>query len=134
MELKDRLADLRAVNGLTLRQLRERIDERTGTKMSFSYLSALERGEATPSVDVLNRIAAAYDMQVDDLLGPVAMPDAPQPHYSPSFLEFVEKWKVPDAWKRTLWRIEYRGKRPDTVGDWELVYAAIKRVVEPDPE
>lgn len=134
VELKDRLRELRQANEMTLRQLRERIEERTGAKMSFSYLSALERGEATPSIDILTRIAAAYDMTVDDLLAQVSMPNAADPQYSASLNEFARRRKLDDSWKRVLWRIEYRGKRPDTVRDWELLYAAIRSAMELDEE
>lgn len=102
--------------------------------MSFSYLSALERGEATPSIDILTRIAAAYDMTVEDLLAQVSMPDAAAPQYSTSLNEFARRRKLDDSWKRVLWRIEYRGKRPDTVRDWELLYAAIRSAMELDDE
>ena len=133
-QLKDRLRELRNEQGLTLRELRQRIEERSGERMSFSYLSALERIESTPSIETLTRIARAYDMTVEDLLGPVALPGNVEPGYSDSLNQFVSDRGLDDAWKRTLWRVEYRGKRPDSVRDWELLYAAIRSAMELDEE
>lgn len=129
MELKDRLAALRRSRGYSLRELRERIERETGEVMAISYLSALERVGRTPSVETLARIAAGYGMTLQELLAPVAVagrPDAPR--YSPSFDAFAAKRGLDPTEKEELWRVQYRGTRPETEEDWELLYATLNAI------
>lgn len=129
MELKDRLAELRRSRGYTLRALRERIERETGEVMAISYLSALERDVRTPSIDTLSRIAAGYGMTLEDLLRPVEVGGAGQgPGYSPSFDAFATKRNLSNTDKEELWRIQFRGARPETEDDWDLLYLALNRI------
>jgi len=68
----DRTAELRKERGLTLRDLRNLIEEQTGTRLSISYLSALERSQAVP--EILARLARGYQLSLPDLLAPVDAP------------------------------------------------------------
>lgn len=58
-----RLRQLRAVHGLSLRQLAKRIGA------SPSLLSQIENGKVTPSVDTLYQLAGALDTQVAAFFG-----------------------------------------------------------------
>ena len=55
------LRSLRKREGWTLRDLV------TASDLSVGYLSALEHGHSSPSLDVLCKLAKAYDMKLSDL-------------------------------------------------------------------
>jgi transcriptional regulator with XRE-family HTH domain len=61
MTLADRLRSLRIESGKTLR------DVQAISGISISHLSGIERG-TYPSVDVLERIADVYGMELSELL------------------------------------------------------------------
>jgi transcriptional regulator with XRE-family HTH domain len=131
MLLKDRLAELRRARGLTLREVRDLIEERTGEKLSVSYLSALERNETAASVEMLNRIAGGYSISLRDLLEPVDMYtslfDPPtDERYPPALREA----NVPEEWKQTLFKIQFRGRRPETAAQWEAIYAMLRTYID----
>lgn len=133
MQLSDRLAELRQERGFTLRELRTRIDEVDGSPPSISYLSELERGQATPSLDTLSRLARAYDLSLQDLLAPVDNQEGQtDARYPPSLLEFAHERGLSDAWKEALARVEYRGKRPDSVMEWEAIYGILRAFLDRD--
>lgn len=133
MLLSDRLAELRRERGLTLRELRTRIAEVTDNPPSISYLSELERGQATPSLDSLSRLALAYNLSLQDLLAPVDDHDGQtDAQYPPSLLAFARERGLSDAWKETLARVEYRGKRPDNEMEWEAIYGMLRVFLERD--
>jgi transcriptional regulator with XRE-family HTH domain len=66
--LSKRLADLRMSYGWTLRDLAGRIEAKDNQRMSYSYLSALEKGKSMPSIGTLDRIAVAYGLTICELL------------------------------------------------------------------
>lgn len=69
MTIGERIATLRHEQGWTLRELREQIEVVTGHRISFSYLSALERGiQHHPSITQVARIAAAFDLTLCQFL------------------------------------------------------------------
>ena len=126
MELKERLATLRRSRKYSLRELRERIERESGEAMSISYLSELERRGGTPSMEVLTRIAAGYGMTVRDLLAPVELDETPvEPLYSPEFKSFARRRGLDETEMEELWRVVYRGNRPETEDDWDLLYSAL---------
>lgn len=129
MQLKERLETLRHDRGYTLRELRARIEAATGVDLSIAYLSALERVERAPSIETLARIAAGYEITVQDLLEPVELvsPSATR-SYSPSFQAFAQKRELSDMDQEELWRVVYRGSRPDTIDDWELLYVTLNSI------
>ena len=68
-DLHERLAALRRERGYSLREMQRRIEEQTGERVAISYLSKLERGQVTPRIDTLCRIAAGYGVSPKALLG-----------------------------------------------------------------
>lgn len=129
MNLQERLAQLRKARGYSLRELRDRIERETGEAMAISYLSALERVGRTPSIDTLTRIAAGYGMSLQELLAPVDTVGEPEAQrYSPSFDAFARKQNLDVADKEDLWRIQYRGARPETEDDWNLLYLTLNKI------
>lgn len=127
MELKDRLTQLRQERGYTLRELRDRIERETGDRMSFSYLSSLERVGRTPSIEALTHIAAGYGLSVQALLAPVGFDEAlSAERYPPSLVEFMDQEEVDADWLDTLASIQFRGERPSTADEWRAIYGLLK--------
>ncbi len=134
MELRHRLAELRRESRMTLRELRERISERTGTKLSISYLSELERTETVPSVETLGRVAAGYDLSLYDLLAPVDSPvdfsgGGTDAQYPATLRALIEKEQIDEEWANTLSRIEFRGRRPDSEAEWMAIYSTLNAFI-----
>jgi transcriptional regulator with XRE-family HTH domain len=71
--LGDRLRDLRAQHGLTLRQLAQQAD------VSPALLSQIENGATDPSLATLRKLARVFDASIAALF---ADPDAPEVHVS----------------------------------------------------
>lgn len=59
--LKYFVGDVRYAKGMSLRELSDR------ARISKSYLQRIEAGEATPSLEVMVRIARALGVPLDDL-------------------------------------------------------------------
>ncbi len=134
MELRERLAELRREEGLTLRQLRDRIEALTKERISISYLSEIERLDTTPSIDTLAKIARAYDISVADLLAPVDFfEERTEAQYPKSLRAFLAHEGLHPDWAMTLSRIEFRGHRPQSEDDWRAVYSVLKALI-PDRE
>lgn len=129
MDLKERLTSLRRSRGYSLREMRERIKLETGETMAISYLSELERLGGTPSMEMLGRIAAGYGMSLQELLAPVDLAGGSgKSPYTPEFETFVKNRGLDPEEKEDLWRVVYRGGRPETEEDWELLYATVNAI------
>lgn len=115
-------------------------DLATITDLSKGYVYQLESGEmANPSLDKLLKISRALDCTIADLVGePRAVSRADVDLEVPEgLLEFAKRKKregtpLGDAELRTLARVEYRGKRPETENDWAYVYEFLKRTLGDD--
>jgi transcriptional regulator with XRE-family HTH domain len=71
--------DLRPALGARIRELRNRLEisqeelaSRAG--MHWTYLSDLERGKQTPSLDILNRVARALDITLAEFFATFDQP------------------------------------------------------------
>lgn len=62
-KIGERLRERRRRQGMTLK------DVALAADLSVSYIANLERGRGNPTVDVLSRVAAALDMELNDVLG-----------------------------------------------------------------
>lgn len=137
MELKHRLAELRRECGITLRELRERIRERAGEKLSISYLSELERTNIVPSVETLARVAAGYELSLYDLLAPVDSPvdfsgRGSDAQYPEALRALKDNGQIDEEWLETLARIEFRGRRPRTESEWLAIYSMLNAFIGPE--
>lgn len=130
MDLTERLANLRRERGYSLRELRQRIEDRTGEQVAISYLSALERIGRAPSIESLGRIAAGYDMSLTELLAPTDLgPDTVSPATLPPGLAKVARDRgLTDRDLVDLSVIEFRGRRPQTEQEWELILSALNMI------
>lgn len=132
MRLGDRLGELRKERGLTLREVRELVQERTGERISVSYLSELERTDTIPSVETLLRLCKAYDLSLNDLLSPVDFfGDVGESRYPKELRDLTEGQRIPEEWADTLSRIEFRGRRPGSQEEWLAIYSMLKAFMEP---
>lgn len=132
MKLHERLAELRREHRLTLRELRDRIEERTGVRLSISYLSELERTETGLPVETLARIARGYGISLQDLLASVDFVEEPTDAQYPTGLRaLADKEGLDPDWLAALARVEFRGRRPATEDEWRAIYAMLKAFLEP---
>ncbi len=132
MKLNERLAELRREASLTLRELRDRIESRTGERLSVSYLSELERTDNIPPLDTLARLAHGYDLTLADLLAPVDFFDErTEASYPKSLREFIAQHQLDSEWAAVLSRIEFRGQRPDSDSEWQAIHAMLRAFLEP---
>lgn len=133
MKLGQRLREVRTERGMTLRQLRDGLEDKTGDKVSISYLSELEREQATPSVATVTNIARVFGMSTRDLLAPVDVFDERESdaQFTASLKMYAENRGLSREWLETLAGIQHRGKRPETDLEWEAVYSMLKAFLEP---
>jgi transcriptional regulator with XRE-family HTH domain len=102
------------------------------------YLSQLENNQAPrPSATTLYKIAEALGTSVAELLGDDE-PQSPEPpplKILPSLQQFLDEQEergqpLPDAVKRMLAGINYRGKAPKTADDWRYIYESIRMRID----
>ncbi len=96
--------------------------------VSRSYLYQVESNESSPTEEKLQALADALDISIGDLLGidedTIQIPE--------SLRQFAEQEQLTPADVKMLSRISYRGKQPDTVAKWQLLYLAIKTTTKPE--
>lgn len=129
MKLQDRLKELRIARDLTLKGVAERCG------LSVSYLSDIERGRTTPTLNTLEAIAQALGLSIIDLLSGVDFAGELTDASLPSGLaelkndpEYADK--LTSEWLKTLGGIQMRGKRPQTKQDWLELYLHLRRLLE----
>lgn len=128
MKLGQRLRGIRREHDLTLKDLGSRAD------LSVPYLSNVERGTVNPSIETLQKIAAAYNMAVRDLLTDVeGLGNAVKPDYPAGFQELLQEYEdeMDGDWVDLLLRINLRGKRPTSKREWEELYLHLRRMLDP---
>jgi transcriptional regulator with XRE-family HTH domain len=123
-QIAGRIRKRREEAGLSLGQLAEDAD------VSKSYLWRLESGsgQVRPSGKTLYRIAGALGTTMSDLLGREVLVDAPE-DFPPSLIKFAQRNHLTPREQRMLAQIEFRGRRPQTMEDWEFLWNAIERSV-----
>lgn len=119
----ERIRQRRTEKNIALAELARRAD------LSKGYLHAIETGTTqSPSAEILFRIANELGTTIADLLG-----EPPAPTFSPDvpdkLREFAVTEKLTEADVKMLARIQYRGKRPESVDDWRYIFESIKRTL-----
>lgn len=128
MKLQDRLKELRMDRDLTLKGVAEI------TGLSVSYLSDIERGRTTPTLNTLESIAQALDVSIIDMLTGVDFAgESSRAGLPPGLAELMEDDEygqgITEEWVETLSNIQLRGKRPQTKQDWLELYLHLRRVL-----
>ena len=126
MKLGERLRFIRKEHKLTLKELSQHAD------LSLPFLSDVERGVVSPSIETLQKIAKAYNMTVKDLFNDVeGLGGLTSVTYPEGFLEFVEhpdyKDELNEDWKDLLMKIDFRGQRPSSKREWIELYLNLRR-------
>ncbi len=129
MLLGQRIRELRHLKQVTLKQIG------TNTDLSVSYLSDIERGRTSPSLQTLEVLAQYFDISVADLLVGVEFAGVQTENALPPGLidlkNDVELGKeLDEAWIELLLKIDLRGKRPQTKREWLELYLSLKRILE----
>jgi transcriptional regulator with XRE-family HTH domain len=126
-------------------------DVATAAGVAKSYLSKMEKGEAlNPGLATLAAIASALHLTVHDLLpraeatssGPAERGDTEGAVMFETIKESIPKAledfireqvkngdPIPDDTIRALAMLKLRGKRPETVDDYRLLYGMLRRIV-----
>ena len=104
--------------------------------VSQPYLRLIEKDERkNPSGEILQKLATTLGVTVADLLGsPLEVSGTAMQGLSPSLKDFVARRKKALGLRQEdvemLKQLHYRGKQPNTIEDWELVYLFIKRILK----
>jgi len=106
------------------------LSEKSG--VAKGWLWKLENGkrdkDVRPSADTVFKIAEALGTSAADLLGKkirqTTTPDIPD-----TLKSFAQGHDLTDADVEMLARIEFRGEKPETKGDWQYIYESIRRTI-----
>lgn len=131
MLLGERIRELRNLKGETLKETS------SGTELSVSYLSDIERGRTKPSIKTLETLANHFNVTVSDLLFGVEFAGEQTESALPPGLLDLKKDKefgeeIDDDWIELLTKINLRGKRPKTKLEWLELYLSLKRILNTD--
>lgn len=129
MLLGQRIRELRSLKGETLKETS------TGTDLSVSYLSDIERGRTNPSLQTLETIATHFDISVNDLLAGVEFAGISTDNALPPGLkdlldDSVLGKEIDKDWVQLLEKINLRGKRPQTKLEWLELFLSLKRILD----
>ncbi|MBD3162494.1 MAG: helix-turn-helix domain-containing protein [Candidatus Eisenbacteria bacterium] len=123
--LGTRINEIRRERGMTLADL----EETSG--VTKGYLSQLERGIKSPSLETVEKVARGLGVYLSDLvLETRGSEDSPEA-LPPALAEFVrecEQGGIPltAADVKMLVGIRYRGKQPKTPHDWAMLFYLIR--------
>ena len=127
--------------GINIKKYRELKDyslsdlaEKAG--VSKAFLWEIEQGNSKrPGAEVLFKIATALNVTIADLMGkrpPQVEQDKIEPVINQGLREFIEERKrqnspLDQEEIRSLAYVQFRGVRPQTKDDWEIVYLTLKK-------
>ena len=130
MGVPETLKRLRVERGLSVAKLAE------VSGVSKPYIWQIESGRRqNPSGDKLQRLATALGVTIADLIGASEGIPAELLEEAPVLLqEFVARRGKTLGVRREdvmmLQHVHYRGRRPKSVQDWELIYLFLKRILD----
>jgi len=129
MTIGQRIREMRRQREKTLKELAE------ATDLSLTYLSDVERDRTQPSLKTLQRIAQGLSITTTDLmsgvegLGDITDDSLPQGLRD---LKADKEWEemLTDDWIKTLQRVDYRGRRPETKHDWLKLFLTLHGIID----
>lgn len=148
MDLGDRIRDLRQQQQMTLKQLSDK------SGVSFSHLSAVERGKARPTYDKLVAISHGLGVSVETITDDGASTSTDKAETTPDRGNSVggssRRQSIPaglaelrvdpafgpeidDAWLRALASLSIHGRRPKTKRQWLGLYLVMQPYFEDKP-
>lgn len=136
MDVGQKIKERRNEKGFSLNKLAEMAG------VSKAYLWQLENSVSKqPSAEILFKVATALGTTIADLLGkPVRVqsedfPELQDDEIPDGLRELIDAWgeelDIREEDVKMLMNIQYRGKRPETVEEWQHVLQAIRMVVRP---
>lgn len=133
MTIGQRMREKRREKGLTLKQLADQ------TGLSVTYLSDVERERTQPSLKTLGVAAHGLGLSTTDLMAGVdALGDITEQALPAGLSELCEDpaWKdqLSEDWRKTLVKLDYRGKRPQTKQEWRDVFISLRNVLAPEED
>lgn len=128
MTIGQRIHNIRKEKNLSLRGLASKAE------ISVAYLTKIEKDESSPTIEVLERFADAFNMTVHELTAVVeeAPPKLAMPESLSAFIEsYQDKFaELKDAdWQRTLAQVRLRGQYPKHAEDWLPIFASVRRAL-----
>jgi DNA-binding XRE family transcriptional regulator len=114
---------LREGRGWSLQRLASR------AAISKQHLWDIERGRARPNELTIKHLARALGVRVSDLMGETALDEVTRP-IAPSLRAFAAKRGLGAAQVEALAGLNYRGRAPQTVAEWELIWRLLRAVLE----
>ncbi len=129
VSISDRLKQERLERGVSVADLAER------SGVSQPHIWQIESGRRkNPGGATLQKLAGALGVGVEELLsGPKELLDEDVQELSESLREFITKrGKALGIRKedvRMLKHISYRGRRPENIQDWELIFVFLQRML-----
>jgi transcriptional regulator with XRE-family HTH domain len=129
-------ADAALTVGATVRRLREQrgwsLQRLAGTAhISKQHLWDIERGAARPNEVAIKNLARALGARIADLMGETAPEEFARP-IAPSLREFAARRGLGAAQVEALAGLNYRGRAPGTVAEWEMIWRLLRAVLEDD--
>lgn len=129
MELSERIRQLRKEHNLKLREIAE------ATGLSTPYVSDIERGRTAPAIKTLTAIAGVFNMTLVELLqGVEFFGEADLEALPPTLQDFIQHpefaGQIDEDWLAILKAIRLRGKTPDSVQEWMMVFLVLREALE----
>lgn len=133
MTIGQRIREIRKQRDKTLKDIAD------ATGLSLPYLSDVERDRTQPSLKTLQRIAEGLEVTTTDLMNGVDDLGVVTDGALPSGLRELKedpRWAgmLNDDWIKTLQKVDYRGRRPETKGEWLALFTLLRTMVEPEEE
>jgi hypothetical protein len=99
-----------------------------GARISKQHLWDIERGAARPHELTIKQLARALGVRVSDLMGETALDETTRP-VAPSLREFAARRGLGASQVEALAGLNYRGRAPQTVAEWELIWRLLRAVL-----
>ena len=130
MTIGERIQTIRREHDKSLRGLAGEVE------ISVAYLSNIEKGESSPTVEVLQKLAKALNVEVSDLTESVE--EKAVFKLPPSLQSFIDDYsskfeELCDAdWQRALAGVRFRGRYPAEAEDWLPIFASMRTALGRD--
>ncbi|HEY9877916.1 MAG TPA: helix-turn-helix transcriptional regulator [Leptolyngbyaceae cyanobacterium] len=104
--------------------------------ISVAYLSKIERNEANPTIDVLERLVGVFNMTLNELTAGLKTTTELAEDMPESLKQFIYEYKdkfphllEPD-WQNMLLGVRLRGRYPTRSEDWLMIFLEAQRAFE----